>query len=203
MIQATIVLLAALAGDATPKGPGPTQQAPPCRVETLDGRVSRGDSFETSLPGGLVFQLEPELMPQNPAGWTIRVSPESAREDDYSMVATPPYRFWNPRYVDTSYGVTATEALALNRRDFAFVAFADDYRTAREALDVLLWPGSRPDEEVQAAAAELSALRTYPATFWILDGTATPPDSTRPGGAIDSLSFRVELCVPDELRGAR
>ena len=70
------------------------------------------------------------------------------------MVATPPYRFSNPRYVNTGYGITAEAALSWAHREFAFVAEAHDYDTAREALSVLLWSGTHtPDEVVRAQAA--------------------------------------------------
>lgn len=169
---------------------------PPCQVQTLRGHVRHGEPFEAQLPGGLVFRLDPDTMPQNPPGWTIRVGMGTARDEDYSMVVTPPYRFWNPRYVDTAYGVTATEALARTPREFSFVASSADYQTAKEALDVLLWPYTYSEAEVKAADQELSSLPRYPGIFWIEDGAAAPPDAGREGGIIQWITFRVDVCVP-------
>jgi hypothetical protein len=124
------------------------------------------------------------------------VTPSASSDSDFAMVATPPYRFWNPRYVDTGYGVSAREALETTPRDFAFVATSADYDTAREALDVLLWSGTHSEAEVTSATRSMNALKTYPAELFITDGAVTPPDSLHPGGAIDWMSFRVELCAP-------
>lgn len=171
---------------------------PACDVEVVRGRVSGGEPFEALLPGALLFRLDPDTTPRNPPGWTLRVSPRAARDHDYSMVATPPYRFWNPRYLDTSYGVSATEALARTPREFSFVASEGDYGAAKQALDVLLWSGTRPKEEVDGAADELSSLAMYSGTFWVEDGATTPPDSIHQGGTIAWVSFRVRLCVPED-----
>jgi len=112
------------------------------------------------------------------------------------MVVTPPYRFANPRYVDTSYGVSAEAALAMNRRDFFFVASPEHYDDASRALEILLWPGSRDDTELDEANSILAALPTYSGTFWIEEGGASPPDTANPLGLIQWLSFRAHLCVP-------
>lgn len=191
-----VALVAAACGQqAATREPGPP---PVCRREVIRGRVSKGEEIERPFADQLVFILEPETHPRNPQGWTIRVAPATSRELDYSMVATPPYRFRNPRYVDTGYGVTADEALAWTPRQFAFVASRRDYDSARRALEVLLWPANHTQAQVDSARQELEGLRTYPGTFWIEDGAAAPPSSDRPAGVIEWISFRVELCVPAE-----
>lgn len=190
-----VALVAAACGQAsTTREPGPS---PACHHAVIRGRVSQGEVFERPFADQLVFMLEPETHPRNPQGWTIRVTPATSRELDYSMVATPPYRFRNPRYVDTGYGLTAGEALGWTPRQFAFVASRRDYDSARHALDVLLWPGNHTQAQVDSARQELEQVRSYPATFWIEDGAAAPPSSDRPGAVIEWMSFRVELCLPD------
>jgi hypothetical protein len=167
-----------------------------CQNEVLRGRVSDGENYEAVLTPALVFRLDAETHPQNPPGWVIRVTPPSAPDSDYSMVATPPYRFVNPRYVDTSYGVTPEAALAMTPRRFAFVASPEDYDAAAEALGILLWPGGHASEEVEAARVTLAGLPKYPGVFFIEDGNAIPPDSDHPYGRIEWMAFRVELCLP-------
>lgn len=167
-----------------------------CHNEVVEGRVSAGEAFEAPITAGLVFRLDPEAHPQNPAGWTIRVTPTAAADSDYAMVATPPYRFRNPRYVDTSYGVTAEEALSLSPRNFSFVTTAGEYRKAMRALDVLLWPGTHTEARIDSARSTMLGLSTYPATFAIGDGAATQAEPDHPLGTIEWMSFRVDLCIP-------
>jgi len=168
----------------------------PCVTERLTGSVSTGQEFQADLGAALRFRLDPGSGGANPPGWTIRVTPPDAPQSDHAMVATPPYRFANPRYVDTAYGVTAEEALAMSPRSFAFVASAEDYGAARDALDVLLWPAEHTEAEVEAARSTMADLPVYPATFTILEGSTLAGDSAHPNGVIERMSFEVELCLP-------
>lgn len=187
------VLVTAGCGHTTADGSNPSNA---CRREAIRGHVSKGEEFEWRFADELAFVLEPELSPQNPSGWTIRVAPVAARDADYSMVATPPFRFRNPRYVDTGYGVTAAAALAWTPRRFAFVASSQDYDSAMRSLDILLWPGNQTQARVDSAQRAIEQLRTYPGTFLIEEGAAAPPSSDHPNGVIERISFQVELCVP-------
>lgn len=179
----------------SPSAPEPP--APACRDTVISGRVERGDRFEASLPGGLRLVLDPDLQPSSPPGWTIRITPPDAPDHDFSMVATPPYRFSNPRYVDTGYGIDPDRALAWTPRRFGFVASEHDYETAREALGVLLWSGTHTDEEVSRAQAMMDGLTEYDGALFIEDGATVAVDSLPPYGAIRWMRFRVELCVPE------
>jgi hypothetical protein len=65
-------------------------------------------------------------------GCRIGVAPKTDRAaggDDLVWVATPPCRSYNPRYLDTSYGITVRQALAHSPREFSFVLNCADYRT--------------------------------------------------------------------------
>jgi hypothetical protein len=169
----------------------------PCRQVLLRGRVTANQSFDAPLSPSLTFRLDADTIPANPPGWTIRVTPPDAPDRDHAMIATPPYRFWNPRYVDTGYGVSAAEALANTPRDFAFVATDDDFDRGSRALDVLLWSYSFTDSQVDSASAAMDALRVYPASFTIENGEASEPSSARPLGRIEWMSFRLDACIPD------
>jgi len=167
-----------------------------CDYVVVKGRVERGEAFERAFGPGLVFRLDPEVSDQNPPGWTIRVTPASDATSDYSMVVTPPYRFGNPRYVSTSYAVSAEEALSHSPRAFSFVAHDGAFEGAREALEVLLWPGTSTEAEVAAAEAAVGGIPSFDGRLWIEDGATSEPTSLYPRGAIELLIFRAELCVP-------
>lgn len=72
-------------------------ETPACRHEVLEGRISFGQDYEAALSPEIVFRLDAATHARNPAGWTLRITPPSMPDSDYSMVATPPYRFANPR----------------------------------------------------------------------------------------------------------
>lgn len=165
-----------------------------CPDTVITGRIESGEAFEAPFGAGLVFRLDPEVSPKNPQGWTIRITPAAQPEPDYSMVATPPYRFSNPRYLDTSYGITAEAALLWTPRQFGYVATQAGYEAAREAIGVLLWPAGHTEAEIADANTALSDLRTHRGGLWIEDGAITPPDADHPGGTIAWIQFRVEFC---------
>lgn len=184
-----------LVAAASGQQPGPQV---PYRDTVLSGEVRRGERFEAPFGNGLVFHLEPEASPRNPQGWTIRITPSSDHSSDYSMVATPPYRFGNPRYVNTAYGVTAEGALSVNLREFSFVVDAGEFQKAIKTLDVLLWPGEHSESEIAAAQRTMQDLPTYRGRFRIDGGQTSKPDPANPRGVIQELCFRAELCVPIE-----
>jgi len=180
----------------------------PC--DTLSGRVRAGQSYEHPFGDGLRFRLRAEpSAPPNPAGWTIEVRPRSDGEHEYSWVATPPYRFWNPRYVDTSYGVSAREAVARSVRRFGFVTGEEAYDRLARAVELLT--SSRPAGMTDAAyqAARDSAEATWKAMMEdvgrgelrITDAAVSDSTAERPGGRIERLAFTVALCPGGEEPG--
>ena len=169
---------------------------PPCRAESFRGRVVAGESLEISMTPSLLFRLDADTSTGSAPGWTIRVTPANAPDDDYSMVATPPFRFANPRYVDTGYGITAEQALANTPRAFAFVATRGDYTRARAAMETLLWAYGYSTAQLESAASVMGALPAYPATFLIEAGETSPPNTTHELGRIEWMSFRLDVCLP-------
>ncbi|MBI3280710.1 MAG: hypothetical protein HYZ57_12810 [Acidobacteria bacterium] len=82
----------------------------------FSGEVARGREFRKEIGQGLLFALAPVNYGEGIEGWQIAVTPQTPASQDgecheFSWIATPPYRFQNPRYVDTSYGTTAAEAV--------------------------------------------------------------------------------------------
>lgn len=111
------------------------------------GEVSQGQTFRRAIGRGLDFVLAPSTMdPGNITGWIISVAPDRAPADsecnDFVWVVTPPYRLQNVRYLDTSYGTSAEEAVHNSPRDFNFVLNCPDFQGERERVNRVLWPSS-------------------------------------------------------------
>lgn len=158
--------------------------------QVFSGKISKGEVFEQALKDGLLFRLVPNSA-GNPPGWVIMVTPKDRSRDDYVWVVTPPYRYWNPRYVDISYGMTAEEAVKMTPRDFSFVTNETDYKTADEAVNIVLWPAPFTKKEVEEATGKLEAVPKSKGTFTIVDASlSTGTDGNQ---EIQSLDFKVEL----------
>jgi len=190
-----LVSLGALAGSAG----GMAQEAPDstCGVMYREvGSVREGQLFDAPFGPGLRLRLDPDTMPTNPGGWTIRVLGPGDPSHDLSMVATPPYRFWNPRYLDTSYGTDAARAVAIVDRRFRFVLSDAEYETAFRALGLLLWPAGHTETALKAARDTLKLAPTGRGVLHIVAATTRPPSRDHPGGVIETLAFSATLCVP-------
>jgi hypothetical protein len=149
--------------------------------------ISRGQDFEREFGSGLLFRLRASKDPQTP-GWTIEIRPkgETNPEVEFSWVVTPPYRFFNPRYLEVSYGLSAKQIVEISPRDFNFVRNRAAYDAGAEAVRKLLWPAGIDDAELDRARKALEELPTCRGTFRILD--------SRVGESIEWLKFEVELC---------
>jgi hypothetical protein len=94
-----------------------------------------------------MFELKP-VAPQPGAieGWHITVRAQKAAPGcgDFVSVATPPYRFDNPRYLDTGYGNTARDAVSRTPREFYFALTCADYKRMAAQVKRMLWPDSGP-----------------------------------------------------------
>jgi len=161
-----------------------TLQPPAAR---FTAEISRGQDFEREFGPGLLFRLRASKDPQTP-GWTIEVRPKAEinPEVEFSWVVTPPYRFFNPRYLEVSYGLSAKQILEINPREFNFVRNRADYEAGAEAVGKLLWPAGIADADLDRARNILDGLPTCRGTLRILD--------SRIGESIEWLKFEVELC---------
>ncbi|MBI2817243.1 MAG: hypothetical protein HYX72_09915 [Acidobacteria bacterium] len=125
----------------------------------FSGQLSRGEKFQKQLTPDLVFILEPNTSESaGISGWTIIISPQadhSGECKDFAWVVTPPYRGYSARYLDTSYGTTAEEAVKISPREFNFVLNCSDYEKERERVDRLLWPYNYTEEEIKQAEESL------------------------------------------------
>jgi hypothetical protein len=152
------------------------------------GEVSRGQLFTGNFSDRLVFGLFPTRY-----GWDISVWDRKTLKDDFVFVATPPYRFFNPRYIGAIYGYSAADAVALTPRVFEFVLNRKDHANALAAVQLLMWPHSQRTNELDAAERFLQTVPRGRGVLRIVDFTLG-----RQGGKeeIEFLKFTVELKLP-------
>lgn len=162
------------------------------------GEVARDADFERAFGDGLVFRLAAAgNSPPNPQEWTIEVRSAASPDHEYAYYASPPFRFWNPLYIGTSYGYTAERAVELAVREFRVLTNEFDYARARRAIDAVLWPGNYSKAEYDLGVRVLGELPMGRGALRIIGSRLTPPTSERPLGSIERLEFEVTLCLPE------
>lgn len=175
----------------------------PCIVISFVGRVTANHSFDRQF-GNLLFRLNSQ---DAASGWNIEVvSAEegSSTSSEYVWPVTPPYHFGNVRYLDTSYGVRADQAVKQTPRDFNFVLGEAQFLRAAELVDLGI--SSRPVNDHQSAAkiereskdalAVLESLPVGKGRLEIIDSHVDKSAGRDGLGAIEWLKFKVELHVP-------
>ncbi len=167
-----------------------------CNTIRFGGEVVKNQLFEREVGRGLLFRLHPSRA-SNPPGWTIELRSRANPDNDFLWVATPPYRFMNPRYLDTSYGYSAQQAVQMSERAFNFVLNDADYEKMTEAVRKLLWPYNHSEAELAEAEKVLEETPTGSGRLHILDARLGGEDETNGRGWIENLRFEVELCVPE------
>jgi hypothetical protein len=148
-----------------------------------------------------LFRLSASRDPVTP-GWTIEVRgrDDANAEVELSSVVTPPYRFWNPRYLDISYGYSAADVVAVDVRQFSFLRDPADYKHSSESLQKAIWPNGIPDQEVARAVAVLDSVPKCSGILRILDHRiVNDPATSRE--RLDWLKFEVELCPGGNQKG--
>jgi hypothetical protein len=174
-----------------------------CIHITFSGEVSADKNFDRPF-GTLRFRLNSE---EASAGWWIEVVPAEgthAGNDEYVWPVTPPYHFGNVRYLDTSYGTPAADAVAESPRDFNFVLDQEQFHRAADFVNIAAY--SHPvnlessdvefDKESQNAIATLESMSIGKGRLQILDSRVDSSAGQDGLGAIEWLRFRVELHVP-------
>jgi hypothetical protein len=176
----------------------------PCLSISLHGEVSADQAFERRFGDNLLFRLAPK---GKEFGWDIEVVPErrgDSNQSEYSWVVTPPYHFWNPRYLDVSYGMTASEAVRSSLRNFNFVLNEIQYKKASDLVELAVTSHPLSDkksaEEFQKEAQDAAdALFRFPVAkgrLIVLKSRIETSDESGKQGFIKSLEFRVDLRVP-------
>jgi hypothetical protein len=167
----------------------------PCVLLSLRGEVSANEAFERRIGDSLFFRLVPkgELF-----GWDIEVLPEQRGEaspSEYSWVVTPPYHFWNPRYLDVSYGMSASEAVRSSPRNFNFVLNEEQYKKAADLVSLAATSHPQSDKrsaeefqkESQDAAEALFRFPVAKGRLIILKSRIETSDESRKQGFIKWL----------------
>ena len=174
-----------------------------CIHIAFSGEVSADKNFARPF-GPLRFRLNSE---EASAGWWIEVVPAegvNSENAEYVWVVTPPYHFENIRYLDTSYGTRAEDAVKDSPRDFNFVLDQEQFHRAADLVNIAAY--SHPvnlessnvefDQQSQDAVAALESLPIGKGRLQILDSRVNSSAGQDGLGAIEWLKFRVELHVP-------
>lgn len=190
------LLLAATA--ANPR-PTPAQdQAAAKRAEAeasevrFSGEVLAGKQFIYDIGHGLVFGLQ-TLTGEGGDGWVIEIVPKVQAQDDpveFSEIATPPYHFYNDRYLAAAYGYSAKEAIQMTTRKFNFVMSVADLQKANDVLNAALYPSAASDEEKDRIARESASVQLGHGEFHITHSHVTLGKGDVPD-SIDVVKFEV------------
>lgn len=177
-------------------------QISPAQEHTVrfSGELTKRQNYRKEFGPDLAFALEPNHSdPGGISGWTIKVQPRGDHPsdcDDFAWVVMPPYRSYNPRYLDTSYGTTAEEAMKFSPREFKFVLNCSDYKAEKERVEKILWPANYSSEEVEEALEKLGIVPQGNGLLWIRDYKISPAPKTvgdKNLGQIDWIRFDVEI----------
>lgn len=173
-----------------------------CLHLSFAGEVSAGQPVERKFSKKLGFRLNPSQ-----SGWTIEVVPYEQTDSgdaEYVWVVNPPYRSYNVRYLDATYGTTPKEAVKYSPRDFNFVLNEQQFKRASDLVEMAIM--SRPqsdhrsqqelDKESMDAVQALMALPVAKGRLTIMNSRVTDPTEKGDFGSIDWLKFKVELHVP-------
>jgi hypothetical protein len=159
------------------------------------GEITRGKSFEQDIGHDLVFRLIPTPGYAD-MGWRIQVEPKIDPDDgpiEFSAVATPPYRRYNPRFLETSYGNTAKQAVEMTPRAFYFVQSVDDEHRAEECLNAAIYPTNVSDEEKVRVVQEQKQIQLGKGELRIVKSRIGRGKTLTDAGTIDWLRFEVDI----------
>jgi hypothetical protein len=171
----------------------PSSSEPQPEEVSFTGEVSPGKTFEREIGHGLVFRLVPTA-DDDQSGWNIAIFPKfGAPDDEFVGIATPPYHFYNPRYLDTSYATSAKDAVALNPRPFNFVLTHADYEVAGEYVNMTIYPNHATEEDLEEIDRKAAKVEVGTGELHILDSRITPGNSESETGRIEWIQFEVKL----------
>jgi hypothetical protein len=159
----------------------------------ITGELIRGEKFAKEFGNNLILELSP-----TDTGWLIEIKEKTHPDDDFLWVATPPFRFDNPRYLEMVYGRDIQQTVEWTPRDFFFVTSYLDYQKLKEAIPKVLWPTGESPETIQAAEQLILGSEIPKGTghLQIIDAQITPPNPQNPQGVIEKLQFEVILFFP-------
>jgi hypothetical protein len=135
--------------------------APDTSEVKFSGEILVGQTFEREVGHDMLFRLQP-LAGDMGGGWVIEIVPKEQPADgpiEFAAIATPPYHFYNQRYLAGAYGYSAHEAVAITPRTFYFVQSVADERAANEVVNAGLYPATVSDQEKDRIAIESTRLQ--------------------------------------------
>jgi len=124
------------------------------------GEVYNGTVFDREVGHDLVFRLTP-LTGDAAGGWVIEIVPKVQPPDEpaeFSGIATPPYHFYNERYLAGAYGYSTKEAVEITPRRFNFVLTLADDHIAESVVNSALYPSAASELQKQQIASQAAAL---------------------------------------------
>jgi hypothetical protein len=168
---------------------------PPTSSEVhFEGEVLKGQWFEHDLGHDLVFRLNPSDADET-GGWVIEILPKTQPTDgpaEFSAIATPPYHFYNERYIEGVYGYSPREAVQITTRKFYFVTSIADDHIASDVVNAVLYPSTSSEQEKARVAAEAASLNLGRGQLRILHSHINPAKGGT-SDAIASIKFEVSL----------
>jgi hypothetical protein len=175
------------------KAASPSSSEPQPDELTFTGEVTLGKTFEREIGHGLIFRLVPTVGDED-SGWNISIVPKSgAAEDEFVGIATPPYHFYNPRYLDTSYATSAKDAVAFTPRPFNFVLTHADYEVVGEYVNMTIYPNHATKEDFEEIDRKAAKVEVGSGELHILDSRITPGNAENETGKIEWLKSEVKL----------
>lgn len=158
----------------------------------FSGEVLVGKQFVHDIGHGLVFGLQP-LTGDGGNGWVIEIVPKVQAPDDpveFSEIATPPYHFYNDRYLAGAYGYSTKEAVAMTPRRFNFVLSPEDEQKANDVVNAALYPSTTSEQEKYRIARESAGVQLGHGELRITHSHVTLGKGNVPD-VIDVLKFEV------------
>ncbi|UCH75119.1 MAG: hypothetical protein JSU82_04530 [Rhodospirillales bacterium] len=170
----------------------------------FSGEINRGNTLvhRFDYNGN---QYEFRLIPTG-GGWTIWISDPTQRDHNFVAPVTPPFRGpnhaiiegWHFRNSDNT-GPNEPGDGNLNapqrERYFAFVLNEAGYQEARKALEILLWPNDRAQDEINGAETRLAMVPRLSGVLWI-EALELGNLSRGAQAHMERMAFRVRLNLP-------
>jgi hypothetical protein len=198
IFSACALLLAASLANPHPTQAQDESAAKRAEAETSEvrfsGEVQAGKQFIYDVGHGLVFGLQ-TLSGDGGDGWVIEIVPKEQVKDDlveFSEIATPPYHFYNDRYLAAAYGYSAKEAVQMTTRKFNFVTSVADLQKANDVLNATLYPSAISDDDRARIAHESASVQLGHGEFHITHSHVTLGKGNTPD-SIDVVKFDVVL----------
>jgi len=160
---------------------------------TFTGEATLREPFEREIGHNLIFRLVPTVGDED-SGWNISIVPKSGSPDDeFCGIATPPYHFYNPRYLDTSYATSAKDAVAFNPRQFNFVLTHEDNQVAGEYVNMTIYRNHATKEDFEEIDDKAAKVEVGTGELQILNSRISPGNSENETGKIEWIQFLVKL----------